>query len=135
RQIGELSRQVFSRISHDYHLWVTTLASRANIEILEPEDESREDLVRPYFQQLAKPAIAVILKCKEPERIAVTRTANGGYVDLKRRWVNLYYFYVKDPNCGRMSIRVCPYFPFNISVWLNGHEWLACRMKQEDLHL
>jgi hypothetical protein len=30
-----------------------------------------------------------------------------------------------------MFLRICPYFPFNICVWLNGHNWLAQRLRLE----
>jgi hypothetical protein len=30
---------------------------------------------------------------------------------------------------------ICPYFPFNVSVWLNGHNWLACQLRREGLAL
>jgi hypothetical protein len=32
-----------------------------------------------------------------------------------------------------MWLRICPYFPFNIRVWMNGHNWLAHRLQQEGI--
>jgi len=34
---------------------------------------------------------------------------------------------------GRMFLRVCPYFPFNSRICINGHEWLACRLRAEGI--
>src|SRR4029077_5471687 len=34
-------------------------------------------------------------------------------------------------DCGRMFLRLCPYFPFNIRMWMNGHNWLARRLERE----
>jgi hypothetical protein len=73
------------------------------------------------------------LKCREPERIAVSYAKQDHKVDLARRSVNLYYFYLQDPLAGRMFVRICPYFPCNISVWMNGHEWLARQLRQEGI--
>src|SRR4051794_1736038 len=40
-----------------------------------------------------------------------------------------HYFYLQDRDFGRMFVRVCPYFPFSARARLNGHEWLACRLR------
>jgi hypothetical protein len=32
-----------------------------------------------------------------------------------------------------MFLRICPYFPFNARICLNGHEWLACRLRAEGI--
>jgi hypothetical protein len=79
RQI-ECSRKAFAKISRDYHDWVENYAKENAVDILQPDrDEqicrdkvSREALVEPYFRQLGqRPGVAVILKIREPERVAV----------------------------------------------------------------
>jgi hypothetical protein len=134
RRLGPLSRQVFSGIAADYHDWVTDFAATEGIDIVQPpRDARREDLVGPYFdKRRGRPGLAVILKAREPERLAV-HYARSGAVALTRRWVQLYYFYLQDPDAGRLFVRVCPYFPFNISVWMNGHDWLAGRLRNEGI--
>lgn len=37
--------------------------------------------------------------------------------------VNQYYFYVLDKNFGLGFIKFSSYPPFNVRVWINGHEW------------
>ena len=32
-----------------------------------------------------------------------------------------------------MFLRICPYFPFNITVWLNGHNWLKQQLDNEGI--
>jgi hypothetical protein len=44
-----------------------------------------------------------------------------------------YTYYLKDAHLGCLSIRVCPYFPFNLSVWINGHEYLACQLRHQGI--
>ena len=134
RDFANLSRAGFAKIAADYHDWVEDYALKAGLDIVEPEKEARrEDLVQPYFQQLgSRHGVAVILKAREYERIA-WYFVKADHISVERRPVNLYYFYLNDPQCGRMFVRICPYFPFNVRVWLNGHDWLASRMQQEGI--
>ena len=37
--------------------------------------------------------------------------------------VNQYYFYVLDKDFGLAFIKFSSYPPFNVRVWINGHEW------------
>lgn len=122
-------------ISTQYHHWLAQQAAAWGIDIVTVDkDVRREDLVKPYFERVPGPhGLAVMLRCREPERIAVCYPKRGNWVDLDRRWVDLYYFYLQDPQCGRMFLRVCPYFPFNIRLWMNGHDWLAARLTAEGI--
>jgi hypothetical protein len=133
RQADALSRSYFSGISANYHRCLDEKVKHSAVPLVQPPDGvRRQDFVEPFFQQLGHQAgLAVILKCREAERIAVSD--KNCHIDMKRRHVNLYYFYLQDACCGRMFIRLCPYFPFNIRVWLNGHGWLAQRLKQEGI--
>jgi hypothetical protein len=134
RHIEELSRAAFARISRDYHNWVREYALQTGVEIVEPEKNARrEDLVEPYFRQLGeRTGIATILKAREGERVA-WYYAKTGDIAVDRHHVDLYYFYLNDPQLGRMFLKICPYFPFNISVWLNGHNWLKCQLQKEGI--
>jgi hypothetical protein len=133
RQIEKVNRKSLARLSCDYHDWVGAYAAAQGIEIVEPKKVRREAWVEPYFQNLGgRPGIAVILKAREPERIAV-HFAKCNQLAVESRHVNLYYFYLDDVHCGRMFVRICPYFPFNIRVWINGHNWLAKQLTREGI--
>jgi hypothetical protein len=134
RQAQELNRAYFARIANDYRDHVIQLATADDIPIVEPQaDCRREDWVEPYYQRLhGQPGIAVILKCREPERMVV-HLARTNRIAVEQRQPNVYYFYLNDAHCGRMFLRVCPYFPFNVRLWMNGHNWLACRMRAEGI--
>jgi hypothetical protein len=101
-----------------------------------PLQERRDDFVLPYLQKTEADHGAVILKAREPARI---RVAIGGkqnqcpHLELKRRWVNQYNFYLNDQAWGPMFVRLCPYFPFSARVCLHQHHWLALRMQQEGI--
>lgn len=133
RQAEQLNRAYFAKISRDYHDWIDQYAHAADIEMVEPEKVRREQWVEPYFQRReGQHGIAVILKARETERIVV-HFAKSNQLAVESRLVNLYYFYLDDPQCGRMFLRICPYFPFNIRVWVNGHNWLARQLHHEGI--
>jgi hypothetical protein len=44
-----------------------------------------------------------------------------------------HYFYFIDPVHGLMHLRLQTWFPFNVTLCLNGHEWLARQMEGEGL--
>ena len=47
------------------------------------------------------------------------------------RPVNHYYFYINDKEWrGINYIKVCSYLPFNIEIYLNGHNWLLAQFKR-----
>lgn len=41
-----------------------------------------------------------------------------------------YYFYYQDAEFGLMHVRLQSWFPFEIQVYINGREWLACQLDQ-----
>jgi len=43
------------------------------------------------------------------------------------------YYYFLDPQFGLMYIRLQTWFPFEIQVYLNGHNWLAYKMRKAGL--
>lgn len=44
-----------------------------------------------------------------------------------------YYFYYQDKEFGFMHVRLQSWFPFEIQVYLNGHEWLARQLDQRGI--
>ncbi len=62
-----------------------------------------------------------------------TQKENRWHLELKQRWVEQYNFYLNDRQWGRMSVRVCPYFPFSARLCLNQHHWLANRLRQQGI--
>ncbi len=47
------------------------------------------------------------------------------------REVNHYYFYIRDEEVGGLNyIKICSYFPFNVDIYVNGHNWLKVQLKE-----
>ncbi len=137
RQVPAITRQYLRQVSEDYHGWVQRLAQARKIPIVEPpKGVRREQWVEPFYARCRTTSgIAVILKSREIARVAVSYTtrSGGNHIEVYPRFVWQYYFYLRDRECGRMFIRICPYFPFNARVYLNGHEWLACQLRRADI--
>jgi hypothetical protein len=138
-QRGEdVDRAVLGRIARQYHHWVEQYAAQHQIDIVRPEDfeeERREHWIDRYFPNRAEPlGVGVILKSREGARLAIAEKAKvKPHIDLKNRFVEQYYFYLNDPEFGRAFFRICPYFPHNSRLCLNGHEWLARQLTKEQI--
>jgi hypothetical protein len=135
RNAARLTKDYFRQISVDYHDFVQSLAKQMWVDIVQPPQVRREDWVEPYYHRLGEhPGVAVILRTRENARIAVSESTRGApHIELKNRFVWQYYFYVNDAKFGRMFLRICPYFPFNARVCLNGHGWLAYCMRERGI--
>ena len=135
RRVPAITKAYFRQVSEEYHRWVESLARTRGIQIVEPpKGVRREQWVEPYYQALGgQDGIAVILKSRENARVAVSYASpsGGNRIELCPRLVWQYYFYLRDPDFGRLFVRVCPYFPFNARICLNGHEWLARQLERE----
>lgn len=137
RQAQILSPAFFRQTSSAYHAWVEEQAQQAGIPLVDaPTDPHvrRHDWVQPYFEQLGqRTGTAVILKARESARVVVSHLKRNCPLETATRFVNLYYFYLRDPDCGRLFLRLAPYFPFNAQLCLNGHEWLAQQLSREGI--
>ncbi|MDP9442603.1 MAG: hypothetical protein M3P34_10600 [Actinomycetota bacterium] len=47
--------------------------------------------------------------------------------------VNHYYFYLWDAEWAPGFIKVCPYAPYPVWAWVNGHEWLKRQLAQRSV--
>jgi hypothetical protein len=130
-----VSPDYLRRLSGDYHRRLEAEAQRDGLEIVTPPaDVRRQDWVEPYYRRLGgQTGVAVILKCRERARVAVCFPSRDYHIEPAWRYVNLYYFYLQDAQLGRLFLRVCPYFPFDVQVCLNGHEWLARQLRAEGI--
>jgi hypothetical protein len=94
--------------------------------------ESKEQIAGPYLAEAeAEDREGVVLVGVAQEKVAAWR----GWKEGARRshpwfrygrqslFVNHYYFYLWDAEWGPAFVKFCPYAPYPIWVWCNGHEW------------
>jgi len=133
RDTYPVTREILRDIGSQYHNWVKNRSQKWGVPILDAPEGRRDDFITPYFDRAKPGQVVAILKAREPARILVSignEHSKGRHLELKRRWVQQYNFYVNDERWGRMFVRVCPYFPFSSRVYLNQHFWLANKMKE-----
>jgi hypothetical protein len=104
------------------------------VAIQEDPSGRRDDFVARYFRRAQPDQVVAIIKAREP---ATIMTAIGKddrwHLEMKRRWVEQYNFYVQDSRWGQMFVRVCPYFPFSARICLHQHYWPALRMQERGI--
>ena len=163
RGADKLTPALFRQISSRVHDSIVEHAQNTGVDIVDAPKEPnlyRHEWVLPYYRKLEERlrrsrsassdsafsdsdsdvasdptargmGVAVILKARESARVIVSD--KSGHLDPAYRHVALYNIYLHDPQCGRLFVRLCPYFPFNVQVCLNGHEWLAQQLAREGI--
>jgi len=99
--------------------------------------ESKEELARAIAEkEKISEGLICVFSCVEPCKSFSVRgnreTHKLEVVYEPRKCLHLY-FYVIDPEFGFMHIRLQSWFPFEIQVYVNGHEWLARQMDQRGI--
>ena len=139
--VGEpcVTPEVLASRTAPYRAWVTQYAEHHGIPLVaaptDVRDVRKEDLVAPYYRCLQESeGVACILTSTESGRTFVSYTprypppSHDPHYRLihrgRKRFVH-YYFYVRDPVMGPMSLRVGTFLPFTLAVFLNGHSFLA----------
>ena len=136
RQLYPVTRYTLRSISDEFQRWVKERAAKRNIPILDAPNGRRDEFVDPYFESAKPDAVVVILKAREPARIMIAigdKAANRWHLQIAKRWVVQYNFYINDRNWGRIFVRMCPYLPFSARICLNQHHWLANRLRESGI--
>jgi hypothetical protein len=117
---------------------IRAFASRQRVPIMQFDKKARkEDVVRKRLSRV-KATEGVVLIGVAQERVNGFRVYQKGKRRGRRRRngkppcfafyrgaidVNQYYFYILDQDFGLCFIKFSSYPPFNVRVWINGHEW------------
>jgi len=108
-------------------------AEANKIAILENvADERKHELAQTYLKKFEKAeGIFLIMKVREMTTIYESRTPKTKpdtahpHLEKKVRYVNYYYFHIKDKNWGHVTIGISPHPPFAAKIILNAHDWLT----------
>jgi len=75
-----------------------------------------------------------VLSVLEPCRTFSFRTEKGKpFVASARRKCLFLYYYFMDRDFGLIHVKLQTWFPLQIQVYVNGHEWLARKLKENGI--
>jgi hypothetical protein len=98
---------------------------------------TKEELARAIAEEEGiTEGLICVFSCVEPCRSFSVRGNRGTHkleVVYEPRKCLHFYFYFIDPEFGFIHIRLQSWFPFEIQVYINGHEWLARQMDQRGI--
>jgi hypothetical protein len=95
----------------------------------------KEDLAREMaINDGLRSGLVAVFSTVEPCRTFALRYADGGprLKSAKRKCLFLYYYFL-DREFGLMHVRLQTWFPFQIQIYINGHEWLARKLDRHDV--
>jgi len=102
-------------------------------------DEDKDDLARAHLAQFAKKqGVVLIGKAQEKALGYKAQKSTKGtrvWFEYSRQslYVTYYYVYILDEDFGLFFIKVCTYFPFDVKVCFNGHEWAKQQLRREGI--
>lgn len=127
--------QVFRKAVEQY-------AQEQGLEIVnfgKVKDEDKDDLAHTHLAKFAKPEGVVMIGKAQEKALGykAQRQEQGKRVwfDYSRQslYVTYYYFYMLDEDFGLFFIKVCTYFPFDVKMCFNGHEWAKQQLRKEGI--
>ena len=99
-------------------------------EKLRKEDLAKQIAERDHIEQ----GLICILSVLEPCRTFSFGSKNSKpFVASARRKCLFLYFYFMHRDFGLMHVRLQTWFPLQIQVYVNGHEWLARKLKKNGI--
>lgn len=144
--VGEkvIDKAVLSRRTNEYQNWVEAYARNHGVPIEWAEPKIRkEDYVRPAgdrMKRAGRHSVYFILKSMEQGqtfRSTVpkypTDDPNYRVLGRQRSRFTHYYFYIDDEVLGLMSMRVASFFPFQVTYYLNGHNFIERELNSEKI--
>lgn len=134
------SPQKMKEISDAFRKEVKQFADEQSVPLITFEKQAKkEDVAKEYLAQFeGQSGVVLIGKAQEKAlgyKARATRRGNRVWFEYSRQqvYVTHYYFYILDENFGLFFIKICSYFPFEVKVCFNGHEWAKQQSRQEDI--
>src|ERR1700674_614066 len=126
---------VLGQVSERFREAVKTQAERDDIPIYQFQHKERKDDIANNFrrQRQVRDDIVFIGVAQEKAQAFNGKKVNGQF-EFKRDktvYVNHYYFYIDDEECGPLFLKVCSYAPWSTKLCLNGHEWAKRQLEKK----
>jgi hypothetical protein len=136
-----LSGIVFKKLTDDFVGRVQELSELHGLSIQSPPRGMRPGELGQRMLDKARKAgkfgVVGIIAHQEKARVFCSSHGGGRATNFRvkedRRMVKHFYFYIRDPQYGDGFVRICTYPPFGTRIWLNGHGYLAARLKEQGI--
>jgi hypothetical protein len=134
------SPQALSKMSDGFRKAVDEFAAQQGLEIVTfKRGDDKDAIARARLVDFAgETGVVLIGKAQEKASAFKGRRADQGtkvWFVYSRQPVNVvhFYFYILDREFGLCFIKVCTYLPFEVKVYINGHEWAKQQLRKEGI--
>ena len=134
------SPMVLPPVSQAFRKAVEKYAREQGLSIVDfAKGEDKDEKARVYLANFErKQGVVLIGKAQEKALGYKGQRKEQGkrvWFDYSRQslHVTYYYFYILDEEFGLFFIKVCTYFPFDVKVCFNGHEWAKQQLHKEGI--
>ena len=136
------SSAAFGKIGDQFVKDVERYAQANKIPVVHfKKKQNKEELARPYIEAAAregKDKVALIGIAQEKASVWRSWKAKGQENkahphmewDRQMAFINHYYFYIWDSECGGAFWKTNAYAPYPVWIYLNGHEWAKRQMEK-----
>lgn len=140
--VARSTKEVLRARTDDYNRWVAAYAANGDVPLSRAtKGERKEEVVRPFLERCKRAGrfglyYVILSQERGPSfRICPPKYpgADPDYM-IVRAPRSLYrhdYFYIHDKVLGAMLLRVGSFFPFALTAYLNGHEFIARRLQEQ----
>lgn len=131
--------EILGKMTAAFTKAVEHMAEEKQIPIVHFEKGQRkEDVAAPYFAAAEREGVVMIGIAQENANVfrpcGKLQRVRGKYsVTRAKAYVNHYYFYIWDNDCGPSFIKICTYAPWGIRVWFNGHQWVKRQLERQHI--
>lgn len=109
----------------------------ASLTYLNSGQLDKGELARHFYEESPeKTGLICAFSVVEPCRtITVKPNHETKHLEVTSRFSKCkhYYFYYNDDEFGWMFLKIQTWFPYNVQIYLNGHEYLSKLLKTEDI--
>src|SRR5918994_3895918 len=137
-----ITPQVLAKRTREYRAWVEAYARNHKVPFGKHEKgKSMEDHVRPYLRRMESRnhhGVYFIFTSMEMgatfhSKMPLFPTDDPNYRIIRRvpsRFLH-YYFYIRDPVIGPLSMCVGTYLPFQTTYYLNVHNFIEIELRRQ----
>jgi hypothetical protein len=140
----KITKEVLTERTRQYQAWVEHYARNHNLPMIWPDKGVRkEDLVRPRQQRMVRQnrfGVYYIVQSMEQgwtfRAMAPkfpTQDPNFQFLRKHKSRYTHYYFYILDEVAGPMVLRVGSFLPFQITAYLNGHNFIERQLRRQNI--